>query len=57
MDNIQIYYTCLLVIGFVANCIVIGTTKDAKTLASKIAMFLFTSVIALPIALRIYKIW
>lgn len=56
MDKIQIYYTILLCVGFLAYLFKI-LSAQSKDLASVIVEFILAVAIATPVAFRIYKVW
>lgn len=57
MDWIQIYYTCLVLIGLGANLVQIAVADSTEKLSKAVFTLIFTIVLAIPIAGRMFNLW
>lgn len=57
MDNVQIYYICLTIVGFIATLVGLIAAKDFEDLVKKLVVFFISIALAVPVAGRIFRWW
>jgi hypothetical protein len=57
VDNVQIYYICLAIIGFIATLVGLIMAKDFEDLVKKLVTFFVSIALAVPVAGRIFRWW